>query len=336
MKILKTLLFILLGLLGVYAIVCATSSKNMKVSKSIVINASPDAIFEEVVNFEKMQAWSPWAKMDPTTKNTYTGTPGTVGHSNSWSGEKMGKGSQTIIELVPSVSYMSDMKFEMTKDAVHKAGMTLTPEGEATKVTWTYDGADTPFLFRGLMTLMGMEKSLSSDYEAGLKSLKEIAEAKPKAAPISYEIVDIKDSWYLGKNYAAVKMSEVDSSMFGSAYEAVMKAAGDKCSKEDMPFCIARNMDYNKGVMDLEMGMVTTEETKADGLVTGKIPAGRCAKYVYYGPYDGTSSAWTNLMTQIAKDGLKPRWDGYEIYANDPMIVKDPAKFETWLMQPVE
>jgi predicted transcriptional regulator YdeE len=255
---------------------------------------------------------------------------------NSWDGEKMGKGSQTISAIVPNESFTSDMKFEMTKDAVHKAGMTLTPEGEATKVTWTYEGADTPFLIRGMMTLMGMEKSLGNDYEAGLKSLKELVEAKPKAEPLTYEIVDIKDSWYLGKNFAAVKMDEADSSMFGSAYEAVMKAAADKCSKEDMPFCIARNIDYKTGVMDLEMGMVTTEEMKADGFVTGKIPAGKCVKYVYYGPYEGTGPAWTNLMTQIAKDGLKPRWDGYEVYANDPMIVKDPAKFETWLMQPVE
>jgi len=32
----------------------------------------------------------------------------------------------------------------------------------------------------------------------------------------------------------------------------------------------------------------------------------------------------------------KPRWSGYEVYANDPTTVKSPSEIETWLIQPVE
>lgn len=102
------------------------------------------------------------------------------------------------------------------------------------------------------------------------------------------------------------------------------------------PFCIGRNVNYETGMMDIEMGMVTTAETKADGFVSGKIPAGRCVKHVLFGPYEKTGEAWMPLYAQIEKDGLKPRWDGYEVYANDPYVVKDPALFETWLMIPIE
>jgi len=31
-----------------------------------------------------------------------------------------------------------------------------------------------------------------------------------------------------------------------------------------------------------------------------------------------------------------PRWSGYEVYVNDPSMVKDESELITWIMQPIE
>ena len=61
------------------------------VEKSVVINAPASAIFPHLNSIEKFVAWSPWAKMDPTVKNSYEGAAAGVGAKMQWDGPKQEK-----------------------------------------------------------------------------------------------------------------------------------------------------------------------------------------------------------------------------------------------------
>ncbi|MFM7853871.1 MAG: SRPBCC family protein [Flammeovirgaceae bacterium] len=150
------------------------------VEKSVVINAPASAIFPHLNNLEKFVAWSPWSKMDPAAKNTYEGAAAGVGAKMQWDGPNTGKGAQWIIESVENERVKTGLKFEGF-EAESNAEFFLKPEGEGTKVTWTYDGGDAGLAGKAMWLLMG--SMLGSQYQDGLNDLKKLVESQPVQEP---------------------------------------------------------------------------------------------------------------------------------------------------------
>ena len=69
----KILLAVAVLVVGVCAVV-ASRPAEFKIERSAVINASPEVAFAQVNDFHKWEGWSPWAKLDPSQQNTFTGT----------------------------------------------------------------------------------------------------------------------------------------------------------------------------------------------------------------------------------------------------------------------
>jgi len=327
MKILKYLLYTLLVVFVIYLVTCFMGPKQMKMEKSMKINASPEAIYEEISDFGKWTAWSPWHKMDPNMKSTTIGNPGEVGHKQSW---------EKFVEVIPNEFIKSEMHFMGEESTPAFSEFKLTPDGDATNVSWSMDGGDTPFLMRGMMMIMNFEKMLGDQFSEGLGNLKKIAEEKPKAEVVSYEVLEMPQQWYVGITHAQIKDGDIKSEMFAKDYEAIGKAIGGIEKATGMPFSVAHNYNDATGTMDLEVALPVAAEMKVgEGLACSSIPAGKSAKYIYTGPYEGSSMAWGKFMTEVMKKH-KPRWDAYEVYANDPATVSGPDQYITWLIQPVE
>src|SRR3954462_2362135 len=86
----------------VLAVVIALQPAAFRLSRSGTITAPPSAVFDEVNDLRRWEAWSPWAKIDPACKMTYEGAPSGVGAIVSWSGNnKVGEGRMTIIDSRP-------------------------------------------------------------------------------------------------------------------------------------------------------------------------------------------------------------------------------------------
>jgi hypothetical protein len=86
-------LWTILALVIVLIIVIAIQPASFRVTRSVTIAAPPAAVFENVNDLHKWQAWSPWAKIDPNMKTTYEGSPAGDGAIMSWSGDnKVGEG----------------------------------------------------------------------------------------------------------------------------------------------------------------------------------------------------------------------------------------------------
>ena len=60
---------ILIGLAVVVVllvVIVAMQPSKFRITRSLTMSAAPSAVFDQVNNFRNWEAWSPWAKLDPT------------------------------------------------------------------------------------------------------------------------------------------------------------------------------------------------------------------------------------------------------------------------------
>ena len=176
MRYLKLALYILGGLFVIYLGICAFGADGFKANRSITIAAAPSAVFSHVSDFAQWPEWSPWQKDDPAMKPVYSGTPGAVGHKSVWESKKVGNGSQEIVELRPDNYIKTALSFTPDNSDVFYSTWQFEGDSTQTKVTWDMDSGKVPFMMRGMLTLMNVEKMMNEYYEKGLNDLKKTVE----------------------------------------------------------------------------------------------------------------------------------------------------------------
>ncbi len=161
----------------VLAVIVALRPSGFRIVRAASISAPPAVVFEQVNDFHKWQAWSPWAKRDPTAKNTFEGAPAGKGSIFSWAGNKeVGEGRMTIAESRPSELIRINLEFFKPFVSTSTAEFTLKPQGDQTLVTWTMDGKNN-YVARAACMFMDMDKMIGGDFEKGLADIKAISEA---------------------------------------------------------------------------------------------------------------------------------------------------------------
>ena len=177
MKTIKIIGIVVAALLIILGIVIAVQPSEAHLERYVFIDAPPASIFPEVSNFKNFNTWSPWSKMDPAAKYTYEGIDATAGSKMSWDGPKTGKGSQWIEEIEVDRRVKCGMSFEGFEGAIFSEFI-LEPEGQGTKVTWTYDGPNDGLAGKAMWLIMGT--MMNKQFEEGLFDLKTLTENKPK------------------------------------------------------------------------------------------------------------------------------------------------------------
>ena len=192
----KAMKYILIGL-GV--VVLAFLSVNifapgkMQVEKSIVINASASAVYDQISDFRNWKKWDPWQQADPNLIGEYGNGGKGRGATWTWKSESQGNGKQEIIEVRENEYMKTSLNFDGW-DGTNYSEFILEDSDNGTKVTWTMDGAENPFLFK-FMNLI-MEPMVGGNYVLGLNNLKEVVEnnkatqIQPKAEIRSAEVAD--------------------------------------------------------------------------------------------------------------------------------------------------
>ena len=88
---------------------------------------------------------------------------------------------------------------------------------------------------------------------------------------------------------------------------------------------------------DLEVGFPTDRAVEPAGdVVPSSLPAGRVARFVHRGSFDGLSASWQQLQSWIEEQGLtrQPMW--WEVYVTEPSPDMDPRDLRTELNAPVD
>ena len=154
----------------------AGQSDDFIVTRTATFAAPPDQIFPHVNDLHLWKAWSPWAKLDPNAKSTFSGAESGVGAAMAWDGNgKVGTGKMTITASQPAEFIHLRLEFQKPMLATNTAEFTFRPAGNQTVVTWTMQGQCnlTGKIF-GLF--MNCEKMCGGQFEQGLASLKSLTE----------------------------------------------------------------------------------------------------------------------------------------------------------------
>lgn len=176
----KKILLILAGVVAaaivVILVAAATRPDSFRVQRAAVIQASPEKIFPLIEDFHAWGDWSPWEKKDPAMKRSFSGAAAGKGAIYAWEGNsEVGQGSMEIVEDVPPSKLVLKLDFVKPFEGHNAVTFTLVPQGEATNVTWTMEGAS-PFFAKVIGLFCDMDSMIGKEFEAGLAALKTLAE----------------------------------------------------------------------------------------------------------------------------------------------------------------
>ena len=178
---LKKILFVLVAIALVCVIVVALQPSDYRVERTTTIAAPASQVFAQVNDFHKWEAWSPWAKLDPNAKMTFSGPDAGKGAMAAWAGdENVGVGKMTIVESTPDEAVNIKVVFTEPFEGNINSDFAFEPEGDQTKVTWAMHGHH-GFVEKAFCLVMGGLDMIGDDEQKGLANLKSVVEAQNKS-----------------------------------------------------------------------------------------------------------------------------------------------------------
>jgi len=174
------IVILLLVLLGAGAVVALASRKpdTFQVQRKGSMQADPAKVHALIEDFHAWGGWSPWEKLDPAMKRTFSGPPKGKGAVYAWEGNgDVGAGRMEITDSVPGEKVSMNLDFLKPFEAHNTTEFTLEAKADATHVTWTMNGrAD--LMTKIMQVVMDMDAMIGKDFEAGLSNMKAAAEKK--------------------------------------------------------------------------------------------------------------------------------------------------------------
>src|SRR5438876_6010130 len=177
---LKIILIAIPIILVVVIIIVAIQPSSYRVTRSLVIGASPEAVFPYMNDLKKWEAWNPWGKADPNLKLTYGGPASGVGANYSWAGNnEVVEGRATITESRTGESVKYKMEFFKPMSATSEMEFAFKPQGNQTEVTVTVTG-EKNFMVKAFCLFVSMDKMIGGKFEKALVDLKVTVESSVK------------------------------------------------------------------------------------------------------------------------------------------------------------
>ena len=150
-----------------------------QVRRSASIKAAPEQIFPLINDLHRFNTWNPFEKKDPNLKRSYSGPESGKGAAYAFDGNKdVGKGTLEILDSAPGSRVTMSLHMVEPFEVRNRVDFTLEPKAGATEVTWTMQGA-VPYFAKIIHLFVNMDRMVGTQFEAGLASLKTIAEKTP-------------------------------------------------------------------------------------------------------------------------------------------------------------
>lgn len=157
-------------------IFAATRPDSFRVERKTVIQAPPERVFGLINDFHQWPLWSPWEKIDPAMKRTLGGPSSGLGATYAWAGNKdVGSGRMEIKESTPAAKIHIQLDFLEPFESHNQTDFILTPQGNATEVTWAMHGPAS-FMTKLMGVFSSMDEMVGPDFEKGLANMKAVAE----------------------------------------------------------------------------------------------------------------------------------------------------------------
>jgi hypothetical protein len=177
---LKKILIVVVAAIAVLALIISTRPDQYQVVRFVTVTAPAAIAYEQVADFHKWEAWSPWGKLDPGMKTEYGGPAAGTGSTYHWVGnDKVGEGRMTITDARPGSEIAIKLDFLKPMEETATATFLFAPEGAGTKVTWAMAGK-MGFIGKAMCLIKDMDQMMGPDFEKGLTALKGVAESEAR------------------------------------------------------------------------------------------------------------------------------------------------------------
>jgi hypothetical protein len=170
-----------IAVVAIFVVVVATRPSEFRIQRSLQMNAPREVVFGLINDFHAWRDWSPWEKLDPGMKKEFSGSEAGTGAVYSWEGnDQVGSGRMTIVKSEPAEKVDIQLEFLKPWEATNQTHFTVAPAGSQAEVTWEMVGQN-DFAGKAMGLFMDMDALVGADFEKGLASMKQLAEAKAEA-----------------------------------------------------------------------------------------------------------------------------------------------------------
>lgn len=160
----------------VVVVLVATKPDAFRVERATIIKAPPEKVFALINDFKSWGTWSPWEKLDPAMKRTFSGAAAGLGTVYQWDGNsQVGQGRMEITQTTPPSKIIIKLDFLKPFEGHNTAEFSLDAAGDTTRVNWAMHGPNS-FLAKIVQVFCSIDKMIGKDFEAGLANLKTVAE----------------------------------------------------------------------------------------------------------------------------------------------------------------
>lgn len=331
---LKRIIIGLIALLVILAVIGMILPRHVLVKRSVAINRPASLVYATVNSFALFPKWSPWQDLDPNMSQTTEGPRDGVGAKLVWKGnDKVGSGTQLITASSLDRSVASDLDFGDMGTA--KSLVTMTPEGNMTRTTWTVDVdmGPNPIAHYIGMTMDGM---LGKDFASGLGKLKTLVESMPNTdiAGFSAEPVQLTAAPLL----VVTETAPLDgiAKAYGDAFGQIGKfMAKNKLHQAGAPLGIDDEMNSGSYKFDAGIPVDRGDVASAENVRVTQSYAGKALKTTHVGAYDGLSKTHDQLLAYMAAHGYKPSGPTFSWFVDDPGNTP-VEKLRTEMYAPIE
>ncbi|WP_186989932.1 SRPBCC family protein [Constantimarinum furrinae] len=345
MKLLKYLFFLLLIILVGGAIYFGTKDGSFDISKTKMIEAPSEVIYNNVKDFKNWETWGPWMDDDPDLEINYAEKTEGEGASYSWKSEIVGDGSMKTLKVIPHKEIDQEIVFNTpmgdSKSEVYwRFNDTETP-GQ-TEVVWGMRGEQSFMekVFMGLFSDEDFESTLGAMYDEGLTKLDSVVVQSMNNYTVSVDGVTQYGGGYYMFNTTSSKISEIGEKMGPMMGQVAGFMAQNNLQSAGMPFTIYNEIDQANGTVIFSAAIPVKEKViTAEGtpVLCGFMDPVTTLKTTLKGKYDFLPKAYEAAQEYIQKNNLTPHPSAnmFEVYATDPGEVPNPSNWVTEIYIPI-
>ncbi|MDG1332736.1 MAG: SRPBCC family protein [Crocinitomicaceae bacterium] len=289
------------------------------VSRSVLISAPIEKVFNTVNDFSTWTKWSPWLIADPEAKVNVADDK----KSYEWEGPRSGSGNMQIVKEDENKSIEIDLQFLKPWKSKAKIHFQLQTKGNQTEATWVMDSSLPFFMF--WMKKM-MEMYIGMDYDRGLRMLKDFVEDGKVHSKLNFTGKEtISEQEYVGIYTSCSietmgkKMSEDMPRIMDFMNKTGTESAG-------APFTQYSEWDLKNNRVEYVSGIPVSAipSDLPEGLTSGKIPSTPVYTLEHVGPYQHLGNAWSALynMQRSKEIPVNKKIHPFETYHNNPNEVE--------------
>ena len=231
----------------------------------------------------------------------------------------------TVTEIIVNEKFGYNLNFTEPRKMSSIGYFTFTDNGETTTLNWVSEG-DVSFGARPFMMFMDLDEMMGPDFERGLFKIDSLAQIQVAEMSKNENIVeeDYAGGKYVGIKHS-IKISEIDSTIFGMSYRKLGAFAGEK--KFEMagaPCSINFKWDEEADLVEFMIAFPVMDVVDCEGtdFTYLEVAASQSYVYKYYGEYSKVGPAHYAMADYLKNNNLTQGDVVIEEYITDPVSVE--------------